>query len=39
MHVEHDDKGPEDLQAAMKEIIENFVEGTGEFSSEPNEEK
>ena len=26
MHVEHDDKGPEDLQAAMKEIIENFVE-------------
>ena len=25
-HVEHDDKGPEDLQAAMKEIIDNFVE-------------
>jgi precorrin isomerase len=34
-HIEHDDKGPEDLQAAMKEIIDNFVEGTGEFSSEP----
>lgn len=38
-HVEHDDKGPEDLQAAMKEIIDNFVEGTGEFSSEPQQEK
>merc|ERR1711872_446333 len=37
MHVEHDDKGPEDLQAAMKEIIDNFVEGTGEFSSETQE--
>jgi len=36
-HVEHDDKGPEDLQAAMKEIIDNFVEGTGEFSSETQE--
>lgn len=38
-HVEHDDKGPEDLQAAMKEIIDNFVEGTGEFSSEPQQQK
>ena len=25
-HVEHEDRGPEDIQAAMKEIIDNFVE-------------
>jgi hypothetical protein len=24
--VEHDETGPEELQAAMKEIIDNFVE-------------
>ena len=30
-HVEHDDKGPEDLQAAMKEIIDNFVEVGSDF--------
>jgi len=38
-HVEHEDRGPEDIQAAMKEIIDNFVEGTGEFSSEPKQDK